>query len=132
MLVDTSVWIHWLQGVETPATIELDGLLDEAEARVAPVIVQELLQGARNEAELHRLRAEFTGQPMLIPTPQTHATAGALYARCRWRGITIRSPHDCLIAALAVEHEVPLLQEDRDFERLATVEPALRLWRPGR
>ena len=132
MLVDTSVWIHWLQGVETPATIELDGLLDEAEARVAPVIVQELLQGARNETELHRLRAEFMGQPMYVPTAETHATAGTLYARCRWRGITIRSPHDCLVAALAVEHDALLLQEDRDFDRLATVEPALRLWRPVR
>ena len=99
---------------------------------MAPVIVQELLQGARNETELRRLRAEFMGQPMWIPTRETHARAGELYARCRWQGITIRSPHDCLIAALAIEHNDWLLQEDRDFARLATVEPALRLWRPDR
>lgn len=55
----------------------------------------------------------------------THAAAGALYARCRWAGITPRSPHACLIAQLAVEHGVPLLHDDRDFEAIAGVETRL-------
>ena len=50
-----------------------------------------------------------------------------LYARCRWQGITIRSPNDCLIAACAVEAGEPLLHADRDFERIAAIEPRLRL-----
>jgi len=50
-----------------------------------------------------------------------------LYARCRWKGITPRSPHDCLIAQLAIENDVELLQDDRDFRLIARVEPALRL-----
>ncbi len=53
--------------------------------------------------------------------------AGTLYARCRWHGITPRRPHDCLIAQHALEAGVPLLQADRDFARLAQVEPALQL-----
>ena len=128
MLVDTSVWVHWLRGTETAATLQLDRLLDEADAWITPVVVQELLQGARSNTELRQLRNEFVGQPMLTPTLETHVRAGELYARCRWQGITIRSPHDCLIAALAVEHQVMLLEEDRDFARIAKVEPTLRLW----
>ncbi len=130
MLVDTSVWIQWLRGRETPQTLMLDSLLDEADAWFAPVILQELLQGARNEANARRLRAEFADQPMLMPSVQTHLAAGDLYARCRWHGVTIRSPHDCLIATLAIEHQTMLLQDDRDFARIASMEPSLRLWCP--
>ena len=130
MLVDTSIWIQWLRGRETPQTLMLNILLDEADAWLAPVILQELLQGARNEANARRLRAEFADQAMLMPSVQTHLAAGELYARCRWRGITIRSPHDCLIAALAIERGTMLLQDDGDFDRIASVEPSLLLWRP--
>ncbi len=130
MLVDTSVWVQWLRGRETVQTLMLDDLLDEADAWLAPVILQELLQGARNEVNARRLHAEFIDQPMLMPSVHTHAAAGELYARCRWQGITIRSPHDCLIAALAIEYQTVLLQDDRDFSQIASVEPSLLLWRP--
>jgi hypothetical protein len=95
------------------------------------VIVQEILQGAACPESLERLREHFLALPMPIPTdlPATHAAAGALYARCRWQGITPRSPHDCLIAQVAVEHGVALLHDDRDFEQIARVEPALMLLR---
>ncbi len=131
MLVDTSVWIPWLLGRETSFTLQLDTLLDEADALLAPVILQELLQGARSESDMRRLRDEFSRQPMLRAGDSTYALAGELYARCRWRGVTIRSPHDCLIAALAIEHGTLLLHEDRDFERIAEMAPGLRLWAPA-
>jgi predicted nucleic acid-binding protein len=50
-----------------------------------------------------------------------------LYARCRWRGITIRSPNDCVIAACAIEAGDSLLHADRDFEAIAAIEPRLQL-----
>jgi predicted nucleic acid-binding protein len=127
ILVDTSVWIDWLRQGTRPATRALDRLIDEGEIVLAPVILQELLQGARGEEQLADLRRYFERLPMLLPTPATYANAGALYARCRWSGITPRSPHDCLIAQLAVEHSVPLLHGDRDFEAIAKVEAGLVL-----
>ena len=54
-------------------------------------------------------------------------SASLLYARCRWQGITIRSPNDCLIAACAIEADVPLLQADRDFLTLALIDKRLKL-----
>ncbi len=131
VLVDTTVWIDWLRGAETAAAGRLYELLDEGEAALAPVILQELLQGAASPQALRTLRKQFEPLPMLMPRPGTaaYADAGALYARCRWKGYTPRSPHDCLIAQLAIEHRVQLLHDDRDFERIAKVEPKLVAWR---
>ncbi len=126
-LVDTSVWVDWLRTGSRPATLRLDRLIDEDDIVLAPVVLQELLMGARGAGQLAKLRTHFDAVPVLMPTRQTFADAGALYARCRWAGITPRSPHDCLIAATAVEYDVPLLHDDRDFESIARVEPGLRL-----
>lgn len=127
ILVDTSVWIDWLRQGARPASKRLDRLIDEDDIVLAPVVVQEILQGARGAEQLAELRAYFDDQPMLWPSIKTYADAGGLYARCRWAGITPRSPHDCLIAQLAVEYRVPLLHDDKDFTMLARVEPALVL-----
>ncbi len=128
ILVDTSVWIDWLRGGKGEKVALLDRLLDEEDVALAPVVLQELLQGARGAAELAELRRHFEGLPLLSPTLATYADAGSLYARCRWTGITPCSPHDCLIAQLALEHAVPLPQDDKDFGLLAQVEPKLVLW----
>ncbi|MBP7520890.1 MAG: PIN domain-containing protein [Leptothrix sp. (in: Bacteria)] len=127
MLVDTTVWIDLLRGQVTPAVVCLRQLLDRGEALIAPVIVQEILQGARDADSLTMLRKRFTALPMVEPRPHgsTHADAGALYARCRWAGVTPRSPHDCLIAQLAMENRLTLLHDDRDFEQMALVEVGL-------
>jgi hypothetical protein len=131
VLVDTTVWIALLRNQASPPVARLRVLLALGEALVAPVIIQELLQGASSPANLERLRSHFLALPILEPRPgaATHAAAGALYTRCRWAGVTPRSPHDCLIAQLAIENSVPLLHDDRDFEALAGVEPKLMLMR---
>jgi hypothetical protein len=129
VLVDTTVWIDLLRGRAGAPVLLLKRLLQAGEAAIAPVILQELLQGASSPENFERLHKHFTALPLLEPQPRgaTHAAAAALYARCRWRGFTPRSPHDCLIARLAIEYGVPLLQDDRDFEELARVERKLRL-----
>lgn len=131
ILVDTSVWIDWLRVGDRPATRLLDRLIDEDSIAMAPVIEQELLMGARGATQLEELRAYFSALPVLMPTRRTFIEAGALYARCRWQGITPRSPHDCLIAQTALDQNVPLLADDRDFDLLATVEPKLVLLLPN-
>jgi predicted nucleic acid-binding protein len=133
VLVDTTVWINWLRNSQDSAVLSLDKLLEEGDAVLAPVILQEILQGAASAAALITLREQFEALPMLLPNAATYAEAGSLYARCRWQGITPRSPHDCLIARLAFENKVPLLHDDRNFEYIASIEPGLLVWRdlPG-
>jgi predicted nucleic acid-binding protein len=130
VLVDTAVWIDWLRAKPTSATARLTALLGDGDAALAPVILQELLQGAASESALRTLRERFEILPMLMPRPgtATYADAGGLYARCRWGGYTPRSPHDCLIAQLAIEHRAPLLHDDRDFAHIAKFEPRLIHW----
>jgi len=129
ILVDSAVWIDWLNGRPKPAVALLDRLLEEDIVAIAGVILQEILQGARGPAEFEILRAAFSGLVLLLPTEETYVRAAMLYARCRWQGVTPRSPHDCLIAQTAIEHDVPLLHDDRDFERIAIVESGLKLLR---
>lgn len=44
----------------------------------------------------------------------------------------LRSPHDCPIAATVLAAGVPLLHDDREFERIAAVCTALKLLRGWR
>ncbi len=129
ILVDSTVWIDLLRNGDTVPVSRLRKLLDAGEATVAPVIVQELLQGAADAAGLAKLHRYFTAIPIsgAGDSLELHVAAGRLYARARWQGITPCSPHDCLIAATAIQERIPLLHDDRDFENLALVEPKLNL-----
>jgi len=93
------------------------------------VVLQELLQGARSPADFVRLelQLERLPRPSDPPARDLARDAALLYARCRWRGLTIRSPNDCLVAACAIAAGMPLLAHDRDFVSIAAVEPTLVL-----
>ena len=58
---------------------------------------------------------------------ELHRQAALLYARCRWQGVTVRSPMDCVVAACALEAKMPLLACDRDFAEICRIEPKLQL-----
>lgn len=129
ILVDSTVWIDLLRIRETMPVVRLRKLLELGEAAASPVIAQEVLQGATDPQSFRKLRKYFMGIPLLGAhrMVELHIAAAELYARARWRAITPRSPHDCLIAVTALEEDVLLLHDDSDFERLATVEPRLKL-----
>jgi predicted nucleic acid-binding protein len=93
-------------------------------ANLSALSVQELLQGATDAAGFAKLHRYFTAIPVsgAENSLELHVAAGR-----RWQDVTPRSPHDCLIAATAVDERIPLLHDDRDFEHLALVEPKLRL-----
>lgn len=97
--------------------------------RLPDVVLMEVLRGARDIDNFLRLERALVTLPRFIPADarQLARCAAHLYARCRWSGFTPRSGNDCLIACCAIEADEPLLHEDRDFVRIARVEPALRL-----
>lgn len=130
LLVDTSVWIDYLRATKTPSVIALNRALSrQTPVAITEWIYLELLQGARSQAAFDQLRHYFSTQPILKPAQglNSFASTADLYRRCRERGITPRSAADCLIAIIAIEHQIPLLHSDRDFELIATVEPRLLL-----
>jgi predicted nucleic acid-binding protein len=96
---------------------------------ITGVIHQEVLQGAASRAKFDYL-SEFMGsQRFYHPRDpiESHREAALIYFRCRRAGVTIRSSTDCLIARVAIEHDLFLLHDDRDFEEMAKVVPELML-----
>ena len=131
-LVDTSVWIDFLRGTAAPHVEALAELLAGEEiVGTAPVILQEILQGADSEDRFSKWRSFFLELWCYVPVDPvgTHIAAARLYQACRQRAKTPRSTIDCLIAQIAIEHDLQLVHNDRDFEAIATVIPALKLYR---
>lgn len=123
-LVDTSVWVDYLRGTGTPQVHALRGLLaGEDIVGVAPIIVQEILQGADTEERFEKWRKYFSGLCCYAPVDplESHVAAARLYQACRRAGKTPRSSNDCLIARIAIEHGLILLDDDRDFAAIAAV-----------
>jgi predicted nucleic acid-binding protein len=77
--------------------------------------MMEVLQGIKHERAFKMALDHLESLRYLPATRATHVRAADIYGSLRRRGITIRKPIDCLIAAIAVEHDAELLHNDRDF-----------------
>jgi predicted nucleic acid-binding protein len=129
VLVDTSVLIGYLRGTASEAADSLDDLESHSVPwGISAFTYQEVLQGAANEKELKVLREYLDTQTIyfLQGGKYSHADAARLFFRCRKSGYTVRSIIDCLIAQTAIEHNLRLLHQDRDFAALGKVEPKLK------
>jgi predicted nucleic acid-binding protein len=116
-LVDASVWIDFFAGRPTPQVRELERLLAEGTlVYTCGVILTEVLQGIRDDAECRTTLARFDDLVFLPMQRRTFLAAADMYRSLRRRGITIRKSVDCMIAAVAIEYDLPLLHNDRDFD----------------
>ena len=116
ILVDTSVWVDYLNGIPGKHTDALDsGIVDGAVA-MGDLIFLEILQGIRDDREYRTTkqtlmaldRFEMFGRGM----PEKCAEN---YRALRKMGITIRKTTDVIIATFCIEQRMPLLFIDRDF-----------------
>jgi len=124
ILVDTSALLPFLAGRSTRASEAVADVLSEGlEIALTPIVVQEVLQGAREEQEWRKLRSYLLTQVILSPRDPiaTQVAAARIYYDCRRRGLTVRSTLDCVVAQIAIEHGVPLLHDDRDYDAIARV-----------
>ena len=120
VLIDTSVWINFFKAKETQSSLFLKHNLNNMILATCPVIVQEVLQGIVSDADEKTVKLYFNNLTKLREEPYTLAEEAAeLYRFLRKQGITIRKPNDCLIAIFAIKNNIPLLQDDRDFEMIA-------------
>ena len=130
MIADTSAWVELFRGTGSGVHLRLRRALQSGEALFMPdAVYQELLQGTRGPEHFVRLQSELDSVRTLDAHDSREAArqGAMLYARCRWQGVTIRSPNDCLIAACAIESGEPLLHADRDFLLLARIDNRLQL-----
>ena len=120
-LVDTSAWVEYLRATGSPSHHALRRLIEQSDPlHTTDVVVMELLAGARNDAHAHQLRrllfsCEFVATDGLADFEH----AASLYRTCRRAGETVRALNDCLIAAIAIRAQLPVLESDRDFVVLA-------------
>ncbi len=129
ILVDSSVWISFLNGVNSAQAAFLAGCIADDRALIIPGLVRaEVLLGARTEAEALRISQSLSAYP-LVPeaTPGDYEQAAAIYRTCRARGYTIRSVIDCLIAQFCLRDGYELLARDRDFDAIASAFPLRRI-----
>jgi predicted nucleic acid-binding protein len=125
-LIDTSVLVDFLSGRETNATSLFERMVAKQQTfYLTSIVVQEILQGARDTREWDTLDRYLRGQLLANPEGgvETAAAAARIFFDCRRRGWTVRSTVDCLIAQIALENDLTLLHSDRDFDVIARLRP---------
>lgn len=131
ILVDTSVLIDFFRGAGSgPADRLREILASRTPFGISSVIYQEILQGAKSEKEYILLRDYLSTQRFFHPRDpvKSYEEAALIYFECRKKGVTVRSTIDCLIAQTALEQNLLLLHNDRDFDAMAPV-IGLRVYR---
>jgi predicted nucleic acid-binding protein len=116
ILVDSSVWIDYFNGMDTKHTDSLDQYLDNGEVVMGDLIFLEILQGFRNTRDYNRAKStlaildqyELLGNDMVVKCADN-------YRALRKKGITVRKTVDVIIATFCIENKFPLLFSDRDF-----------------
>jgi predicted nucleic acid-binding protein len=120
ILVDTSVWIESFRN-ETAFNIE--DVIDIDDVVTCLPVIQEVLQGFDDQW------AYLTAQEAMLSFPRVESPLGEdvymsavdLYRAARRAGVTVRSSIDCLIAACAIRHSLPVCHRNRDYDAIARV-----------
>ncbi len=117
LMVDTSVWIDFFRGNNTPQVQRLVNYIESNERIfTGDLILAELLQGIRPGIELATFETAFQAFLVVNMVGETNARqSAAFYRHLRNQGFTIRKTIDCLIATWCILNQVPLLHADRDF-----------------
>lgn len=124
VVVDSSAWIDFLAGKETP---EVDDAVTGGTAVMPPLAVAELITGAEN-LEMRRDIGELLQDVTVHDTPLAHwIDVGELRRVLRRKGVNITIP-DAHVAQCALDLDAPLLTRDAVFKRIAAHTP-LRLRR---
>jgi predicted nucleic acid-binding protein len=126
VLVDSSVWIDFLNGHDDVVTA-LTALISSGRVVVCGQILQEVLLGSRDEKAFAKLEKRMASWPTEVEEPADFLEAARIFARLRWRGVTV-PPTDCLVAAVALRRKLSLYANDTDFDDI----PGLSRYAPER
>lgn len=120
VLVDTSVWVDFLNDYPSPERRALHELIEgEDDLCTCGVVVAEVFQGLRRERGRDDLTAYFRDMTLLEPRGiDLYLRAAEIYRKLRQRGFTIRSTIDCIIAVLAEENGCHVLERDGDLKTI--------------
>ena len=117
-LVDTSVWVDFFNGNASPEVDTLKQLLLNGRVAIVPVIQMEILQGVRSDKSCQKVLKQLSCLADYPIDSERYIEAAMLYRQFRKKGLTIRKSIDCLIAAVAIHFQLPVLHRDRDFTHI--------------
>jgi len=116
LVVDSTVWIDYFNGVENPQTDYLERIADQVPILIGDLILAEVLQGFREDADFERARRAFAKYMQVgMINPALALQSARNYRQLRRKGITLRKTMDSLIATYCIENEHELLHNDSDF-----------------
>jgi len=117
VIVDTTVWVDYLQGVRNAETDWLNAELDRQRLGLTDIILCEVLQGVPDDLIARQVDAALTKCEVFDMGGVALAREAARnYRTLRSRGYTVRKTIDCLIATFCLRGHHALLHRDRDFE----------------
>jgi predicted nucleic acid-binding protein len=117
ILVDSSVWIDYLRGIETPQALRLDELLGVTPLAIGDLILTEVLQGCTSDKAFNEVRRLLSTLAVVTLGGADVAVAAAKnFRKLRARGITARKTIDTVIATRCIVDGYELLHSDRDFD----------------
>jgi predicted nucleic acid-binding protein len=122
IVVDSSVWIANLRGVDIEAVRKLRAIVDDDDEQilVGDLVLMEVLQGARGEKNAARIEQNLRTYQVATMCDVTLAVQAARnYRFLRERGITVRKTIDMVIGTFCIAGGHGLLHDDRDFEPMA-------------
>ena len=120
VLIDTTVWVDFFGDRPLPHVTALQEMIeDDQDLCVCGVILTEVLQGIRSDVDYRKTKDYFESLILMPMRKATFERSASLYRSLRKKGVTIRKPIDCMIASVAIEHDLPLLHNDRDFDQIA-------------
>lgn len=123
ILIDTSVWILIFKDKSGIEAERVQTWLGGREVVLTRFNQLELLQGCRDENEWLLLSSHLEDQTYVEASVLTWQAAARIYFDLRRQGLTVRSPIDCCIAQLALENELLLLHNDKDFTVINQIRP---------
>ncbi len=119
-IVDTSLWIDYLNNIVDKKTDEVAELIQLNQIILLPVILQEVLQGIRIKRDFTQAKDAFIKYPFFDYNEIDMAIeAASLFRFLKEKGITVRKPNDCLISAICILNSIELLHNDKDFNNIA-------------
>jgi predicted nucleic acid-binding protein len=130
VIVDTTVWVDYLQGARNPEAEWLHVEFDRQRLGLTDIILCEVLQGVRDDRVAKNVEAALlTFQVFETGSVALAREAAQNYRALRTRGHTVRKTIDCLIATFCLREHHALLHRDRDFDPFETY-LGLRVIRP--
>ena len=121
ILVDSSVWINYFNGISNWQTDLLDHYLSNIPVVMGDLILTEVLQGFKSNKDFKTARDFLSALPFRqIGGYDVAIQSAENYRALRKAGVTVRKTIDIIIATFCIVEDLILLHDDRDFDPMVT------------